>query len=338
MALVEAAQNPTGDAAEKYLYRCGVRHLLDAGRRNDALRILRDFDYVMARLQRLGGGADSAAGYYRDWDAVGSAAPLAGDIGIWQDFLSLNRHLLMTGNDKWGAHKILLQVAVEHADDSPVTKAAEAFLVAGNCDWLWFRNVKRPKVYVRSGCVAVLACHRCSIFGAKELSDGCILTWSVDGVPCVWNLTNSSVLTLKGHTGPTNGALELRDKRVLTWSSDNTLRIWDSKTGLCSAVLTGHGESCDDHQGTAVNGATQLSTGRILSWGADGTLRLWSEVDGNCLTEFHGHATRIVGAVEQTKERLVSWSQDGTLRAWDIADGRCLAVLKGHTQAVARRP
>jgi hypothetical protein len=61
--LADAAQKPTGDIAENYLYRCGVRHIQDDGRRDDALHLLTDFDYVMTRLQKLGGGIDAVAGY-----------------------------------------------------------------------------------------------------------------------------------------------------------------------------------------------------------------------------------------------------------------------------------
>ena len=47
---------------------------------------------------------------------------------LWEAFFREHAHLLRRGNDQWPTHKILLQLAMEHADDSPVTLAAEAWL------------------------------------------------------------------------------------------------------------------------------------------------------------------------------------------------------------------
>ena len=49
------------------------------------------------------------------------------DLQVWSEFASSRAHLLRHGSDEWPANKILLQLAIEHADESPLTKAAEAW-------------------------------------------------------------------------------------------------------------------------------------------------------------------------------------------------------------------
>src|SRR5271156_4488761 len=48
--LADAAKDPGKDAAARYLYRSGIRPLLDAGRVSEAADRLSDFKYLMERL------------------------------------------------------------------------------------------------------------------------------------------------------------------------------------------------------------------------------------------------------------------------------------------------
>jgi len=62
---------------------------------------------------------------------------------IWETFFREKAHILRRGNEEWPAHKILLQLAVEHADESPLTICAERWLSEGRCDWAWLRRIPR---------------------------------------------------------------------------------------------------------------------------------------------------------------------------------------------------
>ena len=46
--------------------------------------------------------------------------------------------------------------------------------------------------------------------------------------------------TLSGHTGDLYGALELRDGRILSWSNDKTLRVWSSDGEALATLRTSH--------------------------------------------------------------------------------------------------
>jgi len=119
---------------------------------------------------------------------------------IWSDFFREKAHILRRGNEAWPAHKILLQLAVEHADDSPLTIAAEAWLPDGRCKWFWLRRIQRLRHLEKNPWLAIL----------------------------------------EGHTGWVKGALELEDGQLATWSGDGTVRLWDGKDGKCVRVLNGH--------------------------------------------------------------------------------------------------
>jgi len=52
---------------------------------------------------------------------------LVENLQIWSEFANSKAHLLRLGNEEWPANKILLQLAYEHADKSPITKAVETW-------------------------------------------------------------------------------------------------------------------------------------------------------------------------------------------------------------------
>ncbi|MBZ4192685.1 MAG: hypothetical protein LAE24_00030 [Candidatus Contendobacter sp.] len=234
--LGDAALQIKSDAAAHYLYRYGIDHLVTAGakRHPEALQLLTRFDYLMARFYAL---ADKpvAANLRTDWQTyLHTGGVLDDEALIWETFFREKEHILRRGDKDWPAYKILLQLAVEHADDSPITQQAEAWLAQpGNCDWVWLRNPCRPEHIPFNPVVQVFEGHLDTVNGAMELSDGRILSWSEDCTLRIWNRDDSNVfIEMKGHTHAVTGAKELPDQRIVSCSKDETLRFWDSKTGL----------------------------------------------------------------------------------------------------------
>jgi WD40 repeat protein len=325
-SLAETALRPADDGAEVYLYRCGVRHMLDADRTEDALRLVTDFERLMARFQRLDKTGSAVDGWYADWERVRArTGSLEGAARQWWDFAQTCRHSFR--KDGWESWRVLFQAAMDHADDSVVTLAAEAFEAGGQRTWAWLRWGNRPQVWQESPCLAVMVGHTDSVEGAVALDCGRLLSWSDDGTLRLWDGTTGAPLTvLEGHTHSVNGALGLDDGRLLSWSLDKTLLIWDAATGVPLAVLKGHT--------SRVAGALALDDGRILSWSSDKTLRLWLGATGAPLAVLEGHTRGVEGALALDDGRILSWSSDNTLRLWRGATGAPLAVLEGHTAMV----
>ena len=294
--------------------------LAQAGRREDLQALLTGFGFCMGKC-----AANAGADLIEDYRASGSWEGTESPKRAWLSLVREKGHLLRRDDVRWPAHKILLQVAVEHADASAVTFAAEEWLKRNLCDWVWVRQVNRPKSFQPSPLVAVMEGHTHLVWGAS-LVDGRVLSWSMDDTLRLWDgQTGALLVVIKGHTDWVSGAQVLPDGRLLSWSNDHTLRLWDGRSGVPLAVLEGHTGG--------VNGARLLPDGRLLSWSHDHTLRLWDGQTSAALAVLEGH-TWVKGAQVLPDGRVLSWSDESTLRLWDGQSGLPLAVLEGHTEMV----
>ena len=308
-----------------YFFENLPRHLVDMEAWPEAGALLTDFSWLMRKCEI--GLLDSISA---DYGLIDEKAPadLKKPLEVWQAFFREKAHIFRRGNEQWLAHKILLQLAGEDADDSALTIAAEQWLASSGCNWPWLRRIQRLSHVQKNSCLAVLEGHTGGIYGALELADGRLLSWSNDNTLRLWDGKNGVCqAVLGGHTNDVTGALELTDGRLLSWSGDKTLRLWNGKSGECLEVLDGHTNG--------IRGALILAEGRLLSWSYDdNTLRLWDGKNGACLAVLDGHANIVTGALELADGRLLSWSGDNTLQLWDSKSGACLAVLDGHTNGV----
>ena len=251
-------------------------------------RTLTDFDFAMAKCE-AGLHPDLIEDYRRALSIMTPATPA---FRLWENFFRSRQHILRRADTHWPAHKILLQLALEHADESPVTRKAEAWLEQGYCDWVWLRNPQRVKEVGIDPCTVLLEGER--VDNIQLLPDGRVLSWG--GKLRIWDVKMERFVTLKGHTSDIRGFRVLPDERILSWSADGTLRLWDGVTGACLAVLEGHtGEikvqalpgELDSFFGFEVQiGRIQdvrvLPDGRILSWSYS-QLWLWNGTNGDCL-------------------------------------------------------
>jgi WD40 repeat protein len=286
-------------------------------------KTLASFPFLMAKAK-----ADMVEGILEDyaflWGVATENTKL--QLDLWRAFFAERTHILRRGNEELPAFKILLQLAVEHADDSLVTKGAEEWLKEERCNWLWLRRVQRLPHTHKGPCVAVLEGHTEGVRSALELTDGRLLSWSaLDHTLRLWDgQTGACLMVLKGHSSWVWGALELLDGRILSWSDDGSLRLWDRQSGACIKMLIGH-------QGL-VRGALELNDGRLLSWSDDGSSRLWDDQTGACL-EILKHTNAIFCGLVLADDRILLRSKDKTLLLWYVQKSYCIA-LKGHSDLV----
>ena len=327
--LLDAYRNESPDGwhtgpSDGYFFENLIYHHAGSGALMETEALATDFSWLVRKCEL--GLLDSISSDYGLLDAM-SPVEMKQRLEIWANFFREKAHILRRGNEEWPAHKILLQLAVEHADDSPVTLSAESWLTAGRCGWLWLCRVPRPQHAQKSPCLSILEGHTLSVFGALELPEGQLASWSADGTLRLWDRRNGvCVAILKGHAGRVSGAVRLANGRLLSWSADRTLRLWDCQRGTCMKTFAGHTD--------AVSGALVLSDTRLLSWSQDRTLRLWDCEKGDCLAVLEDHADKVNGALVLPNGRLLSWSADRTLRLWDSHNFACLGVLAGHTESV----
>lgn len=314
-----------GRAPRAYVLRHGVAHALAAGLLARARALLTNFAWLQARLGEL---PDEAAAVADDASATARhLSPRARAFAAWEAFLRESVHLLQNGDAEWPANRVLLQLAVEHADDSPVTRAAEAWLAAGKCDWIWLRRVRvqRPQVRRHTGRIAVMGAHAGPVRGVLLLKEDRILSWADGPDLWIWNSRGRLLATLTGHTDVVNGALELPSGEVLSWSDDGSVRRWN---GLGEPIAT----HASPGPAGPIRCVTLLGDGQWLSWGLAEPPCLWEE-DGARVTLLKKHGGSVSGALVLEDGRFVTWSVDGTLRVWDV-DGEPDACILAHAEPV----
>ena len=270
---------------------------------------------------------------------------------FWKSFIQSSMHTLLKGNEKWPAFKILLQLAMEHADNSPVTMAAEEYLKNDNVNWHWMRRMQRPKSEQGSTFVPILGDHTQAIKGVKLLSNKTFITWSDDTTLKIWDKEGKSMVTLEGHKGPVIDAFELSNDRILSLSVDHTIRIWKLDKTLPDLIIKTNAskvyidneeriftwnEAPDqkeidilDDAGKIINklkckfdyisDVRQISTGQVIVWGEGKKAEVWDR-SGNNPVILSGHSAPITGMIEFTKNQLVSWANDETVKIWDLAN------------------
>ena len=163
-------------------------HLTKANRIEEARATITDFDFAMAKCS-LNRSDDWADDFRR---AANGDKPR--DYKLWESFVRSNSNILRRGNKEWQSHKILLQLAIEHADDSPATIGAEKFLEEGKCDWAWLRRELRVAHAGVDTCVAVFEGHMGTVEGTHLLPDGQALSWSRDNTLRLWGVGERTML------------------------------------------------------------------------------------------------------------------------------------------------
>jgi len=350
IAMCDAALSVTDDAVAPYLYRHGITHLIESDRRNDAVSLLTDFKYLMSRLRTLGGSA-GVHGISDDWKKIIDSGDLTDDVAIWEEFWRMKEHSLIHSDDKWQTYKILLQLAHDHADESPLTKATEDWIKQRNYDWAWMQldPYDRPKQIPKSACLFVLEGHKSYVHDCVLSEDGkfaASVSGSLDYKEYslrIWNLeSRECVKIMTGHTAPVMSVSVTLDWKIaVTGSRDMTVRIWNIVTGECIGVFDGHKDK-------VLTVVISPDGKQVLSGSADGRKYVITDEGGNvnsfnirtgiCHHDFKGHHDFVRSASFSADGRfIVTGSDDHSLRIWNFEDGECLTTMHFEQWVIAAR-
>jgi WD40 repeat protein len=274
--------------------------------------------------------------------------------GACLSFIIEKSHLLARGTVQWPAHKILLQLAIERADNDLLTLAAESWLNLGLCDWVWMRQINRPKRLQVSPLIAVMDGHSYQISKVVILPSFKAISWSYNKTIAFWNLIDGSLIsklnTFANSKGGLDGASMLTDSQIFCWSGFD-LELWDIQKATQVSKLTEYSKR--------IIGAFSLNSKEILYWGHWGT-GIWCpesnttkmvqlslnnysfnslELDNYRFVNFCKnklqviakdtlqpvfelyHNDEIVGVEVIDKHRLCSWSMDRMIKIWNAITG-----------------
>jgi WD40 repeat protein len=214
------------------------KHLTLAGRHHDARACLLNFEFILKRFTFPGitSDIDRLMAEYRQ---VSENAPSDDTLELWILFYRSNSHYLQKGHSKWPADRILLQRAIEEAEESPIRQAAEHY-VEHKQQGFWLRSLVSHHA---SSCRVLTS--DCDKLTPCLVGNDRIVAATLSGNIHVWNSYSGQLLfVMQGHHVLLNGLVALDSSHVLSWSDhDPSLRIWDVATGeLLSFLLTGKGK------------------------------------------------------------------------------------------------
>jgi WD40 repeat protein len=115
--------------------------------------------------------------------------------------------------------------------------------------------------------------------GVEQISNGNILTGSLNVIR-IWHLTNYSLIgTLTGHTARVNVIKEIDSFYVASGSMDNRVIIWHMPSLTLFRSLVGHSNS--------INHLELIANGRLLSTSLNCDIKLWNITQGVEIKSFN---------------------------------------------------
>ncbi len=291
-------------ASERYALANAVQHHLGAGGIAEAVELLTEFEYHYHRLRVLGPtevsamAADFAHGRLASSDLE---TDVASALAAWDLFFTKSLHLLRREHPLLKPELTLLQGAYAHADESPVSRGAEAWLAWSGPATPWLRRVGRPKRIPKSHCLA-------TIEGIRG-----------EAVSVAFNADGTRVVSL-------------------SWDSSDppamVLMVWDLETGRCihTEAFSGAGSELAPVPGTdrvvlnlrVPSHPGQKSLDRITA------PQVLDPMVRSTAVTFSGHTLSVTWlVVSPDGRRMLSGALDRTIREWDLETGQCLQVIEG---------
>ena len=229
-ARVDALHDALGDAAMsrvvetrlgRYVAGHGSAHLMRRDRDDEAVALLTDFDWLYRRLQHL--PPATAKSLPDEYGALALRLErdhrCRRDMQLWAGWASGCVDVLSQGTPRWPASRVLLQCAWEHAEESPVTRAAERWLETSGFDDLWMRRATRPQRAELHTLAVELRSDQGALVGALAVDDATVLAWTDWGEILTYCArTGDLLLCHKAHDAPINGVKRVPDSPyLLSW-------------------------------------------------------------------------------------------------------------------------
>lgn len=125
------------DPLRHHLFLHGVDYCLDISDVEEAVRLLVDFERLHRRCAVIGRRSEDLARIGRRL----AAHRTDGDLDAWTQFFDAKSHLLAASEPDWPSERILVQLAAEEPEHSPVRRSVDAWLSAADHGFIWMRRV-----------------------------------------------------------------------------------------------------------------------------------------------------------------------------------------------------
>lgn len=302
---------------DPYLWEHLGSHLVDAGRGEDLVALVKDLRYIARKAILRGSNA-----LERDMARASSVAPTDDQVRALERGCSQAAHLLNRCESESDVEAVLLSRFDREAElQDSLTRLARVahrprIIADGSLPDLPARALERT-----------LEGHGDSVRGCAFSSDGArIASASYDRTLKVWDArTGELERTIEAHGGAAFGCAFSPDSdHIASASYDRTLKVWNARTGELERRIEAH---CGAVLGCAFNS----DGGRIVSASSDRTLKVWNTHTGEPEFTLEGHGGSVSGcAFSPDGTRIVSASDDRTLKIWNARTGKLERTLVGH--------
>ncbi|NMG21658.1 beta-propeller domain-containing protein [Brasilonema bromeliae] len=297
-----------------YFFQNLAYHLHEAGRVRKLQRLLLDFRWLEAKLEKTNINALLA-----DYDFL----PQDENVQLVQGALRLSAHVLNQDKTElatqlWGRLQSVavpeIQAMLEQAKQWKATP--------------WLRPLTPCFTRPGGALLRTLSGHNNEVRAIALTPDGkYVISGSLDSTLKVWNWqTGEEVRTLRGHDEEVRAiALTPDGKYVISGSSDETLKIWNWRTGEEVRTLKGHGSMV-----TAV--VVTPDGNYIISGSWNGTLKVWDWQTGEVVRTLKGHSHQVDALVVTPDGKcIISGSADKTLKVWNWQIGEDVHTFTAHS-------
>ncbi|MDT3446120.1 NB-ARC domain-containing protein [Pseudofrankia sp. BMG5.37] len=310
-----------------YVWTNLVAHLGGAGRADEALALVRDLRWTVAKLARPSLGLV----------AVDADLALATELDPADPAPRALRRVLRQTAHLFGPTDppdALSAVLASRLDGIPALAGARAQFAA---------TVRGPRLVNRwslpdqphPGLVRVLQAHRPSVNACAVAPSGDWLACAGDdGTVQIWDADASAArAVLTGHTGAVHTCVIALDGGFLvSGGADRVVRVWDARGGPARFELRGHSGE--------VRGAAVAPSGAwFATCGDDGIVRCWrarSGLPGPMIVVTPGRRLRDC-AISPDGSLLAAACEDGVIRLFDTRQGGApVGELRGHRGPVRR--
>ncbi len=292
-------------------------HLVEAGKKTDLRNLLRDFDWLQAKLD-----ATNINYLLNDFRLLSDDSSLR----VISSALQLSIHVL-AGDKKQLAGQILGRLPNDDSQENLALRQ-KAMAWRGSS---WLAPLEPSLTPPGGSLVLTLKGHKGRVQAlAKVPHSSLMISGGDDATLILWDpIHGTEIRTFSGHRDWIRAvALPETGQQVVSISDDRTIRIWTVDNGVLEKTIS-------HHMGWPLALAVAPDGKMAITASDDSTLRVWDLSDGTLQNTLRGHRAK-VNALQLSPcgNWLISASDDRSIKVWNLSEMVEQHTLKGHAHRV----